>query len=117
MLKKFILGTIIMLSAAACVSQAQPLRTRPPTSMNRYERLASEWVQLYLRRDATPREILMMTNPLRAGMSANEVQATILSSPEYFRQAGGNINTWAKLVGNDVLGRAITPYQRAPVAQ
>src|SRR5437870_46111 len=117
MLKRFILGTMLMLSAAAGVSHAQPLRTRPPTSMNRYERLANEWVQLYLRRNATPREVLMMTNQLRAGMSANEVQATILSSPEYFRRAGGNINTWANWVVNDVLGRPSTPYERALVTQ
>ena len=111
MLKHIVLGAAIMLTLGAGAAPAFPPHSRP--SNRPYQQLASDWVQLYLRRSATQREILLISNQLRSGMSPNAVQANILSSPEYFRRTGSNINVWASSVVQDVLGRPITPYERS----
>src|SRR5262245_24723770 len=110
MFRNAILGLAMLLGIGAGLAPAQPsIRPRPQPTMSRFERLATEWTQLYLRRNPTQRELLMMVNQLRSGASANEVQATILSSPEYIRRSGNALYTWANSMVADVLGRPITP--------
>ena len=111
MWKKLILGVVIGLSAGAGTSQAfSPWRY----SMNTYyERLARDWVRLYLRRNPTPREMLMITNQLRSGVSPNAAQANILSSNEYFRRSGGANGTFIRSMMFDVLGRGPTLLEQS----
>lgn len=81
----------------------------------RWERMAREWVRLYLRREATERDILVIVNQLRRGVSINAVQANILASPEYFRRCQWNLNIWARQMIADALGRPATPQEAALV--
>ncbi len=81
----------------------------------RWERMARDWVRLYLRRPPTEREILMIVNQLRRGVSVNAVQANILASAEYFRGCQWNLNVWARQMIADVLGRPATPAEAALV--
>src|SRR5262245_32541266 len=116
MWKKLFIGAALLLTAGTSISHAVPPSWyRPPERY--YEKVASDWVQLYLRRNATQREILQITNQLRSGVSPNEVQATILSSSEYYRKSGGNITNWAGWVISDVLGRQSTPQERGTLSQ
>lgn len=81
----------------------------------RWERMAREWVRLFLRREATERDILVIVNQLRRGVSINAVQANILASPEYFRRCQWNLNVWARQMIADALGRPATPQEAALV--
>lgn len=76
-----------------------------------YEKIATEWVQLYLKRNPTAQEVLLIKNQLRSGASGNAVQANILGSDEYYRRVNRNLNTWSQSVVQDVLGRRITAYE------
>jgi hypothetical protein len=81
----------------------------------RWERWARDWVRLYLRRDATERDILVIVNQLRRGVSPEAVQANILASPEYFGRCNWNLNIWARQMIADALGRPATPQEAALV--
>ncbi len=106
MWKKLILGTVIAISAGAGTSQAYSPWYLPPDYY--YQRLARDWVRLYLRRNPTQREVLLITNQLRNGASADAAQANILSSNEYFRLAGNNNAAFIRSLMNDVLARPAT---------
>lgn len=105
MLRATILGAILLTSLGAASASAQPNIRPPQQRPDRLTRLANEWVQLYLRRNATPRELQLLTNKLRLGASPAAVQATILGSDEYFIRNNRNYNMWAQSVVRDVLGR------------
>jgi hypothetical protein len=111
MWKRLILGVVIGLSAGTGTSQAfSPWRY---TMDAYYQRLARDWVRLYLRRNPTPREVLLITNQLRNGASADAVQANIIASNEYFRRAGGLNATFIRSLMFDVLGRGPTLLEQS----
>lgn len=97
-------------ATAATVFPVSP--TRPE---RRWERWARDWVRLYLRREATERDLLVIMNQLRSGVSPLAVQANILASPEYYRQCNWNLNVWARQMIADALGRPATPQEAALV--
>src|SRR4051794_17820071 len=102
-----------MFGGSAEFAPAQPYRRA--SRVDRHERLAVDWMQLYLRRNPTRYEVLQITNQLRSGVSPLEVQAGILSSNEYIRRSGNGLYTWANSMVADALGRPITPADRAIV--
>lgn len=112
MFKKILLVTALLFTAGAGVSQAQWFR--PPD--NYYQRVARDWVQLYLGRNPTQREVLLIVNQLRAGASSSEVQANILGSEEYYIRSGRNLNTWANRIVADSLGRPATAWERGTLS-
>jgi len=114
MFKNITLGIALMLGLGADFAPAQ-FRYGAVGRGDRYDRRATEWIQLYLRRNPTPFEVLQIANQLRSGMSADEVQAGILSSNEYIRRSGGGLYAWANSMVADALGRQISPYERALV--
>lgn len=121
MFRNITLGVAILLGVGAGFSPAQPSMrgrpqpSRPQPSFTRDERLVIDWMQLYLRRNPTQRELLTFVNQLRSGMDPNAVQANIVASNEYIRRSGNSPNTWAISMVADTLGRQPTPYERALV--
>ncbi len=105
MIRKFVLGIALALVTATGISYARP----PAHSIDsRFHRLAREWVQLYLRRNPTQYEVLLIANQLRAGYSPLKVQANIMATDEYFRNAGNNNFKFIQRMVADVLGRLPT---------
>jgi len=107
---RLILAAAALLTLATSGSMAQP-GSRGMMNDRYYQRVAAEYVQLYLRRNPTQYEVLLVTNQLRSGMSAHAVQANILGSDEYYRANNRNLNAWAQRVVSDTLGRRITFYE------
>lgn len=109
MLKRFVLGAVLALTAGTGVSQAYPLFWNWGYGGNPYYRsLAIGWVRLYLRRNPTAWEVLLIENQLDAGFTADQVQANILASNEYYVRAGGNNFRFIQNMVADVLGRLPT---------
>ena len=117
MLKKLLLSAVVLGSVAAGRASACPDPPHFGFGGSYYERVARDWVRLYLRRNATAYEVLLITNQLRSGMSPEAVQANILASDEYYRLAGFNNIAWGQRVVADTLGRAETPYEQALMTQ
>src|SRR5262249_4007133 len=106
MLKKALLGVAMLVTVGTGFASASPACS--PWYMpqgNYYDRFVRDWVRLYLRRDPTQKEVLLISNQLRSGMSAEAVQANILASPEYVRRNNNNNILWGRNVVADVLGR------------
>ncbi|MCE9532203.1 MAG: hypothetical protein K8T89_13950 [Planctomycetes bacterium] len=71
------------------------------------QRLATDWVRIYLGRKPTEKELALMMQRLRTGASPAAVQASILSSDEYYKKYG-NTQAFINGVFQDVLGRKAT---------
>jgi hypothetical protein len=121
MLKNISLGIALLLGVGAGVAPAQPSMWRqrpqqnPQQTQSRYERWATDWVRLYLRRNPTQNELLLLVNQLRNGANPLSVQANILASDEYIRRSGNSQIAWANSMVADTLGRPATPQDRALV--
>jgi len=117
MLKNISLGIALLLGVGAGVAPAQPSmwRQRSQQNQNRFERWATDWVRLYLRRNPTQNELLTLVNQLRNGADPLSVQANILSSNEYIRRSGNSQIAWANSMVADTLGRPATPLDRSLV--
>src|SRR5258708_40125822 len=92
MFKNIVMGIALMLGVGAGLAPAQSYGTM--RRGDQYERLAIDWVRLYLRRNPTPQELLLMTTQLRSGMDPNAIQPNILSSNEHIRRSGNSPNAW-----------------------
>lgn len=98
----------------------RPTRPMPPTGRpvperpirpDRFERLATGWVETYLGRKPTARELTTLTTQLRSGLDPARVQANVLSSNDYFVRAGRNLTNFARALVRDVAARPATPLE------
>lgn len=115
MWKKMILGAILTVTAGVGVAEAQypgmPYRRNHYPQERYYERMARQWMRLYLNRQPTAREVLLISAQLRSGNTHEEVQANIISSQEYYRKGNYNMSNFIRHLYLDVLGRHATPAE------
>jgi len=116
MLRKLFLGAAIGLTLVSAHAVAAPPETARRYHSDRYyEKLAFDWVRLYLNRDPSPREALLIVNQLRSGMSQQAVQANILASDEYFRLSGRQTGAFVRRVYGDVNGQQLGWVDAVPL--
>lgn len=114
MWKQLVLGTVLTVTLGTGLVQAQfpgmanPYRRNPFPQETYYEKMANQWVRLYLNRAPTPREMVLLTSQLRTGKTHEEVQANIISSDEYYRKSNQSFAIFLRNVFADVLGRLPT---------
>lgn len=77
----------------------------PPAAPDPAVELVLSWYQRYLRRSCDPSGLMNWVDLLRRGASAEQVQASILGSPEYFALHGYSTLGFINGLYNDVLGR------------
>src|SRR5262249_5766998 len=116
MFRKFFLGLALALTFATAHAVASPPEPAGRYHSDRYyEKLAFDWVRLYLNRDPSPREVLLIGNQLRSGMSQQAVQANILGSDEYFRLSGRQTGAFVRRLYADVKGQQLGWVDAVPL--
>lgn len=108
MIRTLVLSLATLLLTVS-LAPAQSYSYRPatpgdPATLNR------SWTQGYLRREPTPSDTPPVRS-LRSGASADQVQAGILASDEYFQRAGGTRPAYVRQLYVDVIGRAPLPAE------
>jgi hypothetical protein len=73
-----------------------------------FSRVTSDWVKAYLGRKPSEKELAILMQRIRTGTDPLVVQATILSSDEYFKKHGSNTQGFINGLFADVLGRKAT---------
>jgi len=116
MWKRILLGAVLTIGLLPAFASAQypsmhNHRRNPFPQETYYEKMANQWVRLYLNRLPTQREVLLITAQLRSGKTHEEVQANIISSDEYYRKSGYNMSNFIRKLFLDVLGRNATPAE------
>ncbi len=83
---------------------ASPAAAQNPFQANQIE----SWYERYLQRSADPAGMQMWLNEFASGASAENVQAAILASDEYYQLHGSNPQGFVVGLYQDVLGRTPT---------
>jgi len=92
-------------------AQPGPGPFQPPPSRDPNVTLVDSWYQRYLGRSADRTGLTTYVGMLARGVSAEYVQAAILASDEFWRNAGGTLSDWIVGLYKAVLNRGASRYE------
>ncbi len=90
---------------AATLALTAGLAFAPAARADRASRMVADWYQRYLNRYPDPSGMQAWVDKLRGGWDPLDVEAGILSSDEYWRNAGGTPEGWVDRLFRDTTGR------------
>lgn len=96
------------------VTLVKPTASSPPTNYYAAQlQQVNQWYRQYLMRDATTQELAAWQAHLQAGRSAQDVQAYLLSSSEYYDRVGNQPSRYLNELYRNLFGRAPTAAELA----
>jgi HEAT repeat protein len=104
---------------AAIRGQAAAAWARPPAAArpDRPFQVVRESYEAFLQRPMNAQEVRTVRDALRNGSPAEELQAAVLASDEYFRLHESRPARWVANMFNDVLGRQPEPREATALLQ
>ena len=108
----------LVLSADFAAAQIIIIQPRDPVkdAENNAKAQLSDWVQTYLGRKATEKEIATMMTRLRSGTNPSLVQASILSSDEYYKKHGSDNRSFVAALFTDVLNQKVNVVDKTQLS-
>lgn len=100
-----------ILTCAVLTVSFLTIEAAPAFAHGPYDALIDSWYHRYLRRHADPAGLHDHSRALRRGTPADVVEASILSSEEYYHRNGCTPEGFVAALYRDVLGRRASGYE------
>jgi hypothetical protein len=109
LLRSLLVFCFLVSAAPSGLAQVIIVQPRDPVkdAEDRARSMLTDWVKTYLGRKPTDKEMATMMTRLRNGTNPALVQASILSSDEYYKKSGGTSPAFVTALFNDVLAQKV----------